>query len=88
MDVLVTPTEELINFLLAGRVRRGGNLVLGWMASNAAVRAGGAGNLTRSRRRIAEGIDRIVALINERGRNVRARLADQSVYVSRGLLAR
>jgi phage terminase large subunit-like protein len=81
-----TPTKELMNLLLAGKVRHGGNPVLRWMASNVAVEEDAAGNLKPSRRKSAERIDGIVALINALGRGVSAGGAGQSVYASRGLL--
>jgi phage terminase large subunit-like protein len=81
-----TPTKELMNLLLAGRVRHGGNPVLRWMASNVAVEEDAAGNLKPSRRRSSERIDGIVALINAMGRSVTTYAAAESVYARRGIL--
>jgi phage terminase large subunit-like protein len=81
-----TPTKELMNLLLAGKVRHGGNPVLRWMASNVAVEEDAAGNLKPSRRRSIQRIDGIVALINAVGRAVLFPVREQSVYQSRGLL--
>jgi phage terminase large subunit-like protein len=81
-----TPTNELMNRLLAGKVRNGGNPVLRWMASNVAVKEDAAGNLKPSRRKSAERIDGIVALINALGRGLCNGAETTSVYASRGLL--
>jgi len=81
-----TPTKELMNLLLAGKVRHGGNPVLRWMASNVAVDEDAAGNLKPSRRKSSERIDGVVALINALGRAIATVEPHQSVYSSRGLL--
>lgn len=81
-----TPTKELMNLLLAGRVRHGGNPVLRWMASNVAVEEDAAGNLKPSRRKSSERIDGVVALINALGRGITAPEVGRSVYATRGVL--
>ena len=81
-----TPTKELMNLLLAGKVRHGGNPVLRWMASNVAVEEDAAGNLKPSRRKSSERIDGVVALINALGRGIATLKAEKSVYSSRGIL--
>ena len=81
-----TPTKELMNLLLAGKVRHGGNPVLSWRASNVAVEEDAAGNLKPSRRKSAERIDGIVALINALGRGVSMSGPVESVYARRGIL--
>jgi phage terminase large subunit-like protein len=81
-----TPTKELMNLLLAGRVRHAGNPVLRWMASNVAVEEDAAGNLKPSRRKSSERIDGVVALINALGRAVSLPNSAASVYATRGIL--
>jgi phage terminase large subunit-like protein len=81
-----TPTKELMNLLLAGKFRRGGNAALRWMASNVAVEEDAAGNLKPSRRKSSERIDGVVALINAIGRAAVDSRQRESVYQTRGLL--
>ena len=81
-----TPTKEIMNLLLAGKVRHGGNPVLRWMASNVAVEEDAAGNLKPSRRKSSERIDGVVALINAIGRAAVDSRQRESVYQTRGLL--
>lgn len=57
------PTKELLNLVLANRVRHGGHPVLRWMAGNMVVRQDPAGNLKPDKSRSTEKIDGMVALI-------------------------
>jgi phage terminase large subunit-like protein len=82
----VPGARELMNLLLAGKVRHGGNPVLRWMASNVAVEEDAAGNIKPSRKRSAEKIDGIVAFVSALGRSVTFRRIDPSIYSSRGIL--
>lgn len=81
-----TPTKELMNLLLAGKVRHGGNPVLRWMASNVAVEEDAAGNLKPSRKKSSERIDGVVAFINALGRGMANPVGSTSVYQQQGLL--
>jgi phage terminase large subunit-like protein len=80
------PTKELMNLLMAGRIRHGGNPVLRWMASNVAVEQDAAGNMKPSRRRSTERIDGVVALINALGRASTSPVGQESVYNTRGII--
>src|SRR5690606_33992378 len=57
------PTKELMTLVLQKRIRHGGNPVLRWMASNAAVSKDAAANIKLDKQRGSEEIDGIVALV-------------------------
>ena len=57
------PTKELLNIVLDRKFRHGGNPVLRWMADNVVVETDPAGNLKPSKKKSAQKIDGIVALI-------------------------
>jgi phage terminase large subunit-like protein len=57
------PTKELLNIVLDKKFRHGGNPVLRWMADNVVVETDPAGNLKPSKKKSAQKIDGIVALI-------------------------
>jgi phage terminase large subunit-like protein len=57
------PTKELLNLVLARRIRHGGNPVLRWMADNMVVRTDPAGNIKPDKGRSSEKIDGMVALV-------------------------
>jgi phage terminase large subunit-like protein len=79
------PTKELMNLVLAERIRHGGNPVLRWMASNVMVQQDAAGNLKPDKAKSAEKIDGIVALIEGVDRATR-QTNTGSPYDDRGLL--
>jgi phage terminase large subunit-like protein len=79
------PTKELLNLVLSGRLRHGGNPVLRWMANNMVVRQDPAGNVKPDKSKSTEKIDGLVALIMAVDRATRNDDSD-SVYEERGLL--
>jgi len=79
------PTKELMNLVLAKRLRHGGHPVLRWMANNMVVKQDPAGNLKPDKSKSAEKIDGMVALVMAVDRATRQATAE-SVYESRGLL--
>jgi phage terminase large subunit-like protein len=62
--VLNRPSKELENLVLAGEWNHGGHPVLRWMAGNARRDEDPAGNFKPSKKRSAEKIDGIAALVN------------------------
>jgi phage terminase large subunit-like protein len=79
------PTKELLNLVLAKRLRHGGNAISRWMADNLVVSQDSAGNLKPDKRKSTEKIDGMVALIMAIDRATRREKSD-SVYEERGLL--
>lgn len=80
------PAKELERLVQSNGLRHGGQPVLRWCASNVMVETDAAGNLKPSKKRSAEKIDGIVALVMAIGRaQVRAE-AGPSVYETRGIL--
>jgi phage terminase large subunit-like protein len=57
------PTKELLNLVLAGRIRHGGNPTLRWQADNMVVSTDPAGNIKPNKAKSTEKIDGMVALI-------------------------
>lgn len=80
------PTKELLNLVLAHRIRHGGNPVLRWMADNMVVRRDPAGNLKPDKEKSTEKIDGMVALIMALDRAMRHEGEGASVYETRGLI--
>lgn len=78
------PTKELLNLVLAGRLRHGGHPVLRWMADNAVVRQDPAGNIKPDKSKSSERIDGIVAAIM--GLDRATRQGGTSVYEGRDML--
>lgn len=66
------PTKELEKLVLAGRLAHGGHPVLRWNAANVTVEQDAAGNIKPSKRKSAEKIDGVVALIMALGRAMAA----------------
>lgn len=60
---LTAPTKELMNLLLARKLKHGGHPVLRWNADSVAVEQDAAGNIKPSKRKSTQRIDGIVALI-------------------------
>jgi len=79
------PSKALEGLVLSRRIRHGGNPVLRWMISNAAIEIDAAGNIKPSKRRSTERIDGVVGLINALSR---ATLPGEgeSVYEGRGII--
>jgi len=82
---LSSPTKELLNLVLAGRLRHGGNPVLRWNADNVVVRQDPAGNIKPDKSKSRERIDGVVALIMGLDRAIRNE-KPPSVYEQRGVL--
>lgn len=80
------PTKDLMNLVLAKRLKHNGNKVLRWMADNVAVEQDAAGNIKPSKRKSTQRIDGIVALIMAIDRWSRNTAAAASVYEERGVL--
>jgi phage terminase large subunit-like protein len=81
------PTKELMNLVLARRLRHGGHPVLRWMASNMLVQQDPAGNLKPDKSKSAEKIDGMVALIMGLDRATRQGGNESSIYDERGIIA-
>lgn len=79
------PTKELMNLVLGGKIRHGGNPVLRWNADNLVVTQDPAGNLKPDKAKATQKIDGMVALIMALDRATR-HADDSSVYENRGLL--
>jgi phage terminase large subunit-like protein len=84
---MASPTRELYELVLSGKMRHGGNSVLRWMASNVSVETDAAGNWKPSKKASTQKIDGVVAVIMALGR---ASLRGQAVSVydreERGLI--
>lgn len=81
---MAMPTRELLNLVLAKKLRHGGNPVLRWMADNMVVRQDPAGNVKPDKSKSTEKIDGMVALIMGLDRALRN---EASVYDERGVLS-
>lgn len=79
------PTKELLNLVLAGKVRHGGHPVLRWMADNLVVDQDAAGNVKPNKAKSRTKIDGIVATIMGLARAT-AHQEHGSVYDDRGVL--
>lgn len=79
------PTKELLNLVLARKLRHGGNPVLRWMADSMVVKQDPAGNIKPDKSKSTARIDGMVALIMAIDRATRHR-EDKSVYEERGIL--
>jgi phage terminase large subunit-like protein len=58
-----SPSKQLENLVLSGRLRHGNHPVLSWMASNVAVQTDHQGNIKPSKAKSTERIDGIVSLV-------------------------
>lgn len=77
---MAAPTKEMLNLVLSGRLRHGGNPVLRWMADNLVVRQDPAGNVKPDKGKSTEKIDGMVALIMAIDRVIRHEAEKVSVY--------
>lgn len=80
------PTKELMNLVLAKRIKQNGHPVLRWMMDNVCVRTDPAGNIKMDKAKSTEKIDGAVALVMALDRAIRNEGSSDSVYDSRGLL--
>lgn len=79
------PTKKFLDLVADGKIRHGGHPVLRWMAQNLAVKTDDNGNLKPDKKRSAEKIDGIVALIIALACALRAKpKRKRSPYASRG----
>jgi phage terminase large subunit-like protein len=62
-QTLSAPTKRLLELVLAGRIRHGGDPVLRWMADNLMVRQDPAGNVKPDKAKSRQRIDGVVALV-------------------------
>ncbi len=65
---MTAPTKELLKLIVGGQLLHGGHPILRWMASNLGNESDAAGNLKPSKKKSAERIDGLVALIMALGR--------------------
>ena len=79
------PSKELETQVMGHKLAHGGNPVLRWMASNAAIEEDAAGNIKPAKNKSTEKIDGIVALIMALDRSMRHR-EDDNVYSGEGLM--
>jgi len=77
------PTKELMNLVLAKKIRHGGNPMLRWNIDNLVVNQDPAGNLKPDKAKSTQRIDGAVALIMALDRATR-HAEDKSVYEERG----
>ncbi len=81
------PTKELMNLTLEKKIAHGGNPVLNWMMDNVFVETDAAGNIKPSKKKSAEKIDGVVALVMALDRAIRVgNVSTASVYDERGLI--
>lgn len=78
------PSKQLERMLLAKQIRHGGNPVLAWNVSNAAIDTDPAGNIKPTKAGSTERIDGLVAMIMALGRATLLPERTRSVYDSRG----
>jgi len=82
------PTKELMNLVLGGNIRHGGNPVLRWNADNMVVAQDPAGNLKPDKAKATQKIDGMVALIMGIDRATRHEgEVEKSIYEDRGVLS-
>jgi len=79
-------TKELMNLVLAKRIKHNGHPVLRWMMDNVCIRTDPAGNIKMDKSKSTEKIDGAVATVMALDRAIRNEGGDESVYDSRGLL--
>jgi phage terminase large subunit-like protein len=80
-----SPTKELMRLVLEKRIAHGGNPVLRWMADNLAISTDPAGNIKPDKKKAAERIDGIVALIMALSQAL-LHDSNKSIYDKRGAL--
>lgn len=82
------PTKELMNLILAQKIRHGDNPILRWNVDNMIVSQDAAGNIKPDKAKSTQRIDGAVALIMAIDRAIRHKssLEDISIYEERGVL--
>lgn len=84
---LSTPTKYVETLCATGKIAHGGNPVLAWMMGNCTIERDGLGNIRPSKKRSAEKIDGVIALVLALGMMILGDEPEQeSVYTQRGLL--
>jgi len=81
------PTKALEKLVVGGQLAHGGNPMLRWQAANVTVELDSAENIKPSKKRSAERIDGIVALVMAIGRAIVQPEIRKSVYEDRGLMS-
>jgi len=84
---LSEPSKAFEKFVLARKIRHGGNPVLRWMVSNVAIEIDAAGNIKPSKKRSRERIDGVVACVMALARSTVPEETGRSIYRSRGLVS-
>ena len=79
-------TKELMNLVLAKRLKHNGHPVLHWMMDNVCVRTDPAGNIKMDKSKSTEKIDGAVATVMALDRAIRNEGTAESVYDTRGLI--
>lgn len=80
MAMMTAPSKELEKVLRDGKLRHGGNPVLRWMASNAALQHGPNEQIKPDRKRSGDKIDGLIALIEALDGSMRMRSQKRSRY--------
>lgn len=80
------PTKELLNLVLAKKLRHGGHPILRWMADSMVVKQDPAGNVKPDKSKSTARIDGMVALIMAIDRATRHQNEQKSVYEERGIV--
>lgn len=83
---MTAPTKALEAAILSRNLRHDSNPVLNWMAGNLAIQADAAGNWKPDKKRSADKIDGMVALIMALGRATAATATPESIYETRPML--
>lgn len=79
------PSKEFEKLVLGGQLEHPAHPVLDWMVSNVATEQDASGNIKPSKRKSAEKIDGVVALIEALARAIATAAPKKSVYERRGI---
>ena len=80
------PTRKLLELVLSGKVRHGGNPLLRWTAENVTVTQDSNGNIKPDKAKSTQRIDALAAVINAIQRALLHGEEQPSVYEERGIL--
>jgi phage terminase large subunit-like protein len=80
------PTKTLHELIMARKIRRNGNPVLRWHASNAVARKDAAGNIKLDKEKSRKKIDGMAALVNAVAAAINSPEDTPCVYDERGVL--
>jgi phage terminase large subunit-like protein len=83
MAMMTAPSKEFEKVLRDGKLRHGGNPVLRWMASNAALQHGPNEQIKPDRKRSGDKIDGLIAIIEALDGSMRLRSRKRSGYEDR-----